>query len=289
MIFRSLPSSVSTLAEKRQVLVRASSPSVDLAGDIVEQSGIILSAYHANPVVLWQHDPAQPIARAIQTGMSGGNLTALVQFPPTGTSEQSDEAWRLIQAGIVSTVSIGFDPIKTEPLHGGRRGVKYLQSLLLEISFVSIPANGDAGVIARAARSGARISAETSNQLAEIEEAARLAAHHAAKAQSMAGALGNGQNWPVGDDDDGDWSGGDAGENFAAASYRRLVARALDPHATLSPEDLLRLSPDQRAHRARTIENEFGDFGADAAASQDVKRYLNPSYRRELMRRVRGW
>jgi HK97 family phage prohead protease len=288
MIFRSLPSSVSTLAEKRQVLVRASSPSVDLAGDIVEQSGIILSAFHANPVVLWQHDPGQPIARALQTGMSGGNLTALIQFPPEGTSAQSDEAWRLIQAGIVSTVSIGFDPIKTEPLHGGRRGFKYLQSLLLEISFVSIPANGDAGVIARAARSGARISAETSGQLAEIEKAAALAAHHAGRAQTMASALGNGENFPIGDINDGDWSGGDAGENFASAAYRRLVARALDPYSQLTPGDLMRLSPDQRALRALAITDEFGR-DADEIEAPDVARYLDPAYRRELMRRVRGW
>jgi HK97 family phage prohead protease len=283
MIFRSLPGEISALAAKRQVIVRASSASLDLAGDVVDQQGIDLSAFRANPVILWQHNPDQPIARAVQVGLSGGNLTATIQFPPEQTTAQSDECWRLIQAGVISTVSIGFDPIKTEPLSGGKRGVKYVKSLLLEISFVSIPANGDAAVIARSRKTGARISADTAAQLAIVEDAARTAAEHATRAGDLAAALSNGEDFV--DPSDADWSGGNAGEEKAA---RNLASRILDPEAQIFEHEYQAMTPAQRRARANALsaaqpmvseDNEVGDW----------QKFLDPAERRAVMRRISGW
>ena len=77
----------------RQVRVICSTADVDRAGDMVVQAGIELSAYRQNPVVLWNHDPEQPIARAIEIGVVDGRLQALVQFPPEGVSAKADEVY----------------------------------------------------------------------------------------------------------------------------------------------------------------------------------------------------
>lgn len=138
-----------TLAEKRQVRVICSTSEVDRAGDIVVQEGIDLAAYLTNPVVLWQHDPEQPIARCVSIGVEAGKLTALVQFPPVGISPKADEIYGLIGAEIINATSIGFMDGDAEQMKTG--GIKFNTCELAEFSFVSIPANRGATVTERSA------------------------------------------------------------------------------------------------------------------------------------------
>jgi hypothetical protein len=49
-----------------------------------------------------------------------GCLAALAQFPPEGTSEKSDECYRLIREGVVNSTSIGFIPVEWEFLDKNR-------------------------------------------------------------------------------------------------------------------------------------------------------------------------
>lgn len=137
----------------RQVRVICSTADVDRAGDMVVQTGIDLSAYRANPVVLWNHDPEQPIARAIEIGVVDGRLQALVQFPPQGVSAKADEVYGLVKAGVVNATSVGFMPMDSEPMDKGQpyKGQRFLRSELMEFSFVSVPANRGATVVARRA------------------------------------------------------------------------------------------------------------------------------------------
>lgn len=141
------------LAENRQVVVIISTDDVDRQGDIVVQAGILLDAYRANPVVLWQHDPMHPIARCAEIGIADGKLRALVQFPPEGTSEKADEVYGLIRAGVVNAASIGFLPLDAEPMDEKQpwAGQRFLSCELMEFSFVSVPANRGATVVGRAA------------------------------------------------------------------------------------------------------------------------------------------
>lgn len=140
---------------ERQVRVICSTDAVDRLGEVVVQEGINLDAYHANPIVLWGHDPDQPIGRAA-VSLSGGQLHALVDFPPPGVSAKADEVCGLVKAGIINTVSIGFDPVEMEPMEPDDRRkdapLRYLKSELLELSFVTIPANRDAQVTQRQLR-----------------------------------------------------------------------------------------------------------------------------------------
>ena len=141
-----------TLADRRQVRVICSTASVDRAGDIVVQDGIDLTNYKANPVVLWQHDGGTPVAKAVDIGVQNGQLMATCEFPPEGTSAKADEIYGLIKAGVVNAVSIGFNPLDAEPLDKAnpKRGPqKYIKTELAEFSFVSVPANAGALIVAR--------------------------------------------------------------------------------------------------------------------------------------------
>lgn len=151
-----VPATTSTdgLADKRQVLVNCSADGVDRQGDIVVQAGIDTSSFmKTGGTVLWQHDPDQPIAKAIDIGLDGGQLRSLVQFPKEGASAKADEIYNLIREGVVNATSIGFAPVKWEPIDPKEpwSGRKYTQIDLMEFSFVSVPAMPDATIIARSA------------------------------------------------------------------------------------------------------------------------------------------
>lgn len=132
----------------------ASAGTVDRAGDIVEPSGWRLESYRKNPVILVSHDSqGLPVARATHIAVEGRALAIEGQFPPAGTSARADEAWDLIEAGILGAVSVGFLPLKAEPRRDGM-GWRYLEQDLLEVSLVSVPANPDALIQPSLAPSG---------------------------------------------------------------------------------------------------------------------------------------
>jgi hypothetical protein len=89
-------------------------------------------------------------------GLVNGNLTARAQFPPIGTSEQSDECYRLIKEGVVTGTSIGFVPKKWEfrDLESGY-GILFNEVECIEYSFVSVPAQAEAMIIGKSWRGAA--------------------------------------------------------------------------------------------------------------------------------------
>lgn len=135
----------------RQVKAIVSTGEVDRMGDIVVQSGIDLTAFRKSPTILFQHDPSQPIAKAISIGLEGGSLAALVEFPAAGVSAKSDEILGLIKSGVVNSTSIGFVPKKSVPIDPSNpySGRKFTKVELLEFSFVSIAANAGALITGR--------------------------------------------------------------------------------------------------------------------------------------------
>jgi HK97 family phage prohead protease len=143
---------LSTLSP-RQVRVIASDGSIDRMGDILEPRGAELDAFRKNPIVLGQHDAAMPIARCSSIGVDGGAVVAVIDFPPLGINERSDEYLALIKAGVLSAVSVGFLPIEREAIRS-TGGWRYTAWELLELSCVSVPANENALVIERAYHGG---------------------------------------------------------------------------------------------------------------------------------------
>jgi HK97 family phage prohead protease len=135
----------------RQIKARCSGQALDRMGDIVDQRGIDLGPFRNSPLVLWNHDPAFPIARATWIGLEGGSLTSIAQFPPEGTDDTADRVYRMIKADMPLDVSIGFMPIEFEPINATDRwgGTLYKRVELLEWSIVSVGAQRDSHVIGK--------------------------------------------------------------------------------------------------------------------------------------------
>jgi HK97 family phage prohead protease len=138
----------SELAAQRQVRFIASDATPDRQGDVLLPEGCDLTNFKRNPVLLWMHRADMPVAKAIEISASSRGVVALAQFPDEGVDEQADKVYRLIRSGVVNSVSVGFMPIKSTPLPKG--GSKFTRWELLEVSFVSIPANPSAIITQRA-------------------------------------------------------------------------------------------------------------------------------------------
>jgi HK97 family phage prohead protease len=138
----------SELAAQRQVRFIASDATPDRQGDILLPEGCDLTNFRKSPTLLWQHRTDSPVARAIEISATSRAVTCLAQFPPEGTDELADKVYGLIRSGVVNSTSVGFLPVKSTPLPRG--GQKHLAWELLEISFVSVPANPSAIITQRA-------------------------------------------------------------------------------------------------------------------------------------------
>ncbi len=136
----------------RQVRLRASTEALGRDGLVVVTRGIDLGPYQSNPVMLWQHNRAEPVARAVDVSTQGGDLTVLAEFAAEGTSARADEICGLVKQGIVSGISAAFDIYETEPVDAKNRsaGRRVTKSELLEISFVAVPAERNSLVTERA-------------------------------------------------------------------------------------------------------------------------------------------
>lgn len=143
-----LPSAVvedKTLGE-RQIRVVVSTPSPDRVKDVMEPSGVDLSAYKNNPIVLADHNREAPIGTA-EIEVKSDRVEAIITFAPAGASAKADEYCALAKAGVLNTVSPGFIEKEATPIKGGGYHIKNWE--LLELSLVSVPCNAEATVIER--------------------------------------------------------------------------------------------------------------------------------------------
>jgi HK97 family phage prohead protease len=131
---------------ERQIRVVASDGSVDRMGDVLVPWGVDLANFKRNPIVLAQHDSSKPIAKCATIGVEGDAVVALIQFPDAGVNDLSDQYLRLMKSGVLGAVSVGFIPVKQQPID---TGWKFTQWELLELSVVSVPANANALVTER--------------------------------------------------------------------------------------------------------------------------------------------
>lgn len=135
-----------------EVEVVMSTGAIARDGHILVPGGADLAQYRANPVVLWQHDPGQPVGTAEGVRVDGDKIVARIRFAPLGVSEVADRTRGLVKSGVIGAVSVGFDPTEGEPLDPARPrgGQRFTGWELLECSFVSVPADTGAVVTARA-------------------------------------------------------------------------------------------------------------------------------------------
>lgn len=126
----------------------ATTPTPDRVGDIVEPKG----AEFKLPIpLLWQHDSHQPIgwvrsARATDKGIEVECEMARVDEDGT-LKARLDEAWQSLKSKLVGGLSIGFKPLESSRI-GDTYSYRYLKWLWLELSAVTVPANGDCSILA---------------------------------------------------------------------------------------------------------------------------------------------
>src|SRR5262245_14356004 len=92
-----------------------SDDSVDRMGDVVSASGWELSNFKKNPIALFSHRADFVIGTWRNLRVEGNELRGHLQLAPEGTSARIDEIRKLVEAGILRAVSVGFRPIESMP------------------------------------------------------------------------------------------------------------------------------------------------------------------------------
>lgn len=131
--------------EQRIIRGTATTPTADRMGDIVEPLGVKFN----NPMpLLWQHQSDKPVGTVTFNKPTKNGITFEAQIKtidePGALKDRLDEAWQSVKLQLVRAVSIGFRAIEHAFMDGG--GVRFLQSEVLELSLVTIPANADATI-----------------------------------------------------------------------------------------------------------------------------------------------
>src|SRR5690625_5093239 len=143
--------------EGRVVAFRASTPALDRHGSRILPAGIRTESFERNPVFLWGHegygrpDPQAVIGRVVRQQKSAEAFDIEVEFAPEAANPRAEQALRLVRAGFLSAVSIGFLPRRSheEHLADGRRVLVHDEVELLEVSLVPIPSNPEALALVR--------------------------------------------------------------------------------------------------------------------------------------------
>ena len=140
-------------SKREKVSFVASSATPDRYGDIIDQKGWILENYKKNPVVLLNHDSNQlPIGKG-NVYLRDDKLVIDVEFD--SEDERAKEVERKAKKGFMNAVSVGFRPLESKSRselpednkYYGQRGMYYSKAELLEVSIVTIPANGEATML----------------------------------------------------------------------------------------------------------------------------------------------
>jgi HK97 family phage prohead protease len=190
-----MPTQMTALGDD-EVIVVMSTATVARDGHILIPAGVDLTAYRRNPIILWNHDVEHPIGRAEQIEVGADKITARVRFAPLGVSKKADEIRGLVKAGVVCTVSVGFEPTDGEPLDRTkpRSGMRITAWELLETSFCSVPVDTGAMVTARASRTvgtaraqkkGSSMKSKLAALDTAVDEAKSAKRHHDAVAEHL--------------------------------------------------------------------------------------------------------
>lgn len=127
----------------------------DRSNQVVKISGIDTDNFIKNPIVLFNHNPDQPIGRIVSMRVENDSLIGELEFHKI--SLLSKEVAEMVEKGYLKTVSIGFLPLKYNdnvitkenresgdfyPVGSVQRVYEEIE--LFECSIVTIPANPEA-------------------------------------------------------------------------------------------------------------------------------------------------
>src|SRR5262249_40017878 len=109
-----------------------------------------LANFKKNPIALFAHMGSFPIGKWSNVRVEDNALQGTLTLAEEGVSDRIDEIIRLVDAGILKAVSVGFTPIEFEERKGDTYGLVYTKQELVECSIVSVPANPNALQVAKA-------------------------------------------------------------------------------------------------------------------------------------------
>jgi hypothetical protein len=127
--------------ENRIIQMIGSSEDYDRVGDKMLMSGVVLSNYLKNAVILANHnygysEKPSVIGRALNVTTAGSQMIFKIQFAET---DNGKEWFYLYSNKFMNASSIGFIPLEYNPNDKG--GYDYTSWELLELSLVAVPCN----------------------------------------------------------------------------------------------------------------------------------------------------
>lgn len=126
--------------ENRTIEMVGSTEDYDRAGDKMFMSGVDLTNFKKNPVILPNHDyHATAIGKCLDVRVEGKSLIFKIKFAET---KHGNEWFYLYSNGYMNGSSIGFNPIEYKPNDKG--GYDFTKWELLELSLVTVPCNQNA-------------------------------------------------------------------------------------------------------------------------------------------------
>lgn len=134
---------VKTVDEDRRIIEGiATTPTPDRMGDIVEPLGVKFK----NPLpLLHQHRADEPVGTVRFDKPTKDGITFRASIPkieePPSLKDRVDTAWSEVKHGLVRGASIGFRDLEFSRLDDG--GIRFIETEVLELSLVTIPANAD--------------------------------------------------------------------------------------------------------------------------------------------------
>lgn len=131
--------------DQRTFTGTATTPSPDRIGDVVEPLGVKFK----NPMpLLLHHQSDMPVGSVKFDKPTKNGIDFTAKLPRPRISEtliaRVDEAWESVKLGLIGGVSIGFRALETSRLDDG--GLRFIESEVLELSLVTIPANAEATI-----------------------------------------------------------------------------------------------------------------------------------------------
>ncbi|HEY1749667.1 MAG TPA: phage major capsid protein [Caulobacteraceae bacterium] len=172
---------INTLGDD-EVEVILSTSNIARDGHVLLARGADLTGYRENPIVLWLHDQNEPVGRSEAVSVEGDKIVARVRFAQQGVSPVADKVRGLVKSGVITTMSIAFDPdyATAKPVDPAKpsRGKIFSRWTLLEASFVSVPSDTGAVVTRRSDGTSSIRSVEASLRATGMSaaDAKRLAA-----------------------------------------------------------------------------------------------------------------
>lgn len=145
--------------ETRTVTFVASDGSRDSAHTVLNQKGWDLTRFNANPIIGYNHEiygawDTKDVDFVIGKGrayVEDDRLMVDITFEPKEINELAEKVYRKVLFGSINAVSVGFIPTGKGHWGTGDEAARepnetyyYEGQLLLEISVVNIPANGNA-------------------------------------------------------------------------------------------------------------------------------------------------